>query len=475
MTLCIGFVSVIRPLFKGDSPGAARRSLERLRALGREQGFEVVTARVSGNDAHPATGQAIPTFAVSTLETAQEAARQLKAQQLDFLLIQHTTFATGELLEPLLNAAKRVGVWALPESAGAQGASGPLPLNALCGLNMTLSFLSHPRVAKGEPVKWFYGEADSDAFRARLLPTLQALRGLKALEGARILHIGGTAPGFYGIEETPVLPGVIVETHSLGELFERIIAVSEREASARARDWARKEPSEVTIEQLKRAARIELALNLWAEEGGYHALALRCWPELPERCDSMACAALGSVSNEVPAACEGDVMGAISMLALQGMSRASAILMDLSDVSERDDALLFWHCGNAPLAWAAFGHSRLTTHFNRDGVGVVRDMVLKPGPATGFRLLSRGRKAVIVSGGFGAGERPSFDGVRGWLGEVRWNGRALSAQAFVASVLDQRLPHHLAFGMGELTEGLQELCGWLGAKVLEARPQRNTL
>ena len=95
----------------------------------------------------------------------------------DFLLIQHTTFATGDLLIPLLHAARRVGVWALPESSGGRGDTGPLPLNALCGLNMTMSFLEHPEVAKREPVKWFYGEAGSSWFRARLLPTLAALRG----------------------------------------------------------------------------------------------------------------------------------------------------------------------------------------------------------------------------------------------------------------------------------------------------------
>ena len=476
MSLRIGFVSIVRPLFKGDSPAAAKKSLEHLQALGEEHDFEVVTANVSGNDEHVATGQAIPAFAVSNLAAAEQAAKQLADEQLDFLLIQHTTFTTGDLLVPLLRAAKRVGVWALPESSGGRGAGGPLPLNALCGLNMTLSFLEHPEVAKKEPVKWFYGEATSNWFRARLEPTLAALKGLKALETARILQIGGTAPSFFGIQERPALKAVTVETKELAELFERVSSVSEKEAEALAKDWEKQEKLETSFEQLNSAARVELALRSLAEEGDYNALAVRCWPELPDACGAMACAAVGRLGDaDIPTACEGDVMGALSMRVLQGVSGEPAALMDSSDLDLSDDTLQFWHCGNAPLNWAAGGHTRLTTHFNRDGVGVVRDMALRPGVATGFRLLSEGRAALVTSGVFTSPDKVGFDGVRGWLGALKWNGQSVDAQSFVANVLDYRLPHHFAFGTGELTEALNELSGWLGADVLEPRPLRNTL
>ena len=458
--LKLGFVSVVRPLFKGESQKAAERSLERLKALGEELRFEVVT----------------PSMSASDLETSQKAAGELRQAGLDFLLIQHTTFATGDLLVPLLHAARRVGVWALPESSGGRGDTGPLPLNALCGLNMTMSFLDRPEVAKREPVKWFYGEAGSSWFRSRLLPTLAALRGLKAIEEARILQIGGTAPAFYGIEERPELASVTVETKELAELFERAAAVREDEARARAQVWAQEERLEAPLEHLENAARLDIVLNTMAQEGNYGALALRCWPELPDACGAMACAAVGRLGDrEIPAACEGDVMGALSMLAPQGMSECPAILMDLSDVDGDDGSLLFWHCGNAPRAWAGEGGTRLTTHFNRDTLGVVRDMVLKPGFATGFRLLEGGRRALIVSGAFSQPSKAGFNGVRGWLSDLRWNGEKVRAETLVANVLDHRLPHHFAFGAGELTEGLQELCGYLGSSPLPLHPLRHTL
>jgi len=472
--LRIGFVALIRPLFKGDAPRLVRESLVALTALGQEWGFTVVTPTVTNPDRHLATGQELPAAAVSSPETAQQAAQQLSDSNLDLLLIQHATFATGELLAPLVNAAQRVGVWALPEP---EVKSGPLPLNALCGLTMTLSLLKCPEVGKCVPVKWFYGAVGEERFQRRLRPTVAALRGLKALEAARILQIGGTAPGFYGLKEYPELAGVTVETAPLPALYERVAAVPELAAHARAKIWLEEAAggSGVNDEQLMRVARLELALAELAHEGGYHALALRCWPELPEVCGAMACAAVGRLGDyAIPAACEGDVLGALSMLVVQGVSHRPAMLMDLSDLDTDDDSLLFWHCGNAPLSWAGQRGMRLASHFNRE-LGVVRDMTIQPGPATGFRLLAGGRRALVFAGRFVGSEKPGFDGVRGWLSELRWAGTPLGSEAFVHNLLDYRLPHHAAFGEGAWEEALLELCAWLGAEPLPFRPPRPTL
>jgi len=455
----IGFVSVTRPAFKGHSAAAARRSLDGLERLAERLGFELVASGGAVRDA----------------AEAAHAAEAVGEEGLDYLLVQLTTFATGDVVAPLLAATPRVGLWGVPESAGGWR-EGPLPLNSLCGLNMTLSLLDAPQVAKSEPVKWFYGLVEAPDFERRLAATVGALRGLAALRSARVLAIGGTAPGFYGLEEAPALEGVEVVERDLAALFERVAAVSEAEAEGRARGWQERERADVSFEQLVRGARIDAALESLAEETGATALAVRCWPEVPETCGSMACAAMGDASGrEVPAACEGDVMGALSMLALQGVSGDPAILMDLSDVDEADDTLQVWHCGNAPLAWAAPGPSggpdtRLTTHFNRDGTGVVRDMRLRAGPVTGFRLLSSGRRAVIAGGEVRREEKAGYDGVRGWIGGLRWGDRPVDVRTFVANLLDRRLPHHLAFGRGDRVDALHELCAYLGADVLPALP-----
>lgn len=458
----VGFVSITRPLFKGDTRAVLETSVAGLRVLARNVGFRLVL----GDGDRPQ----VASDAASALRIAEI----VREQHLDFLLVQLTTFATGDVMAPLLAAAPRVGLWGVPERSGGRGAQGPLPLNSLCGLTMGISIAGSPDAPTHAPVKWFYGDVAADAFRVRLEVSVAAARATAALRGSTVLAIGGTAPGFYGLKEVPAVLGVRVEQRPLSDLLERIAAVPAAQATERAEAWRAREAADVTIDQLTRAVRIDLALAAMARDTAADALAVRCWPELPEVCSSMACLALAEQGERhVPAACEGDVMGAVSMLALQAVSRAPAILMDLSDTDPQTESLLLWHCGNAPLAWAAPASggapaTRLTTHFNRDGTGVVRDLRLRAGPVTGFRLLDGGRRAVVITGDVREPDKPGFDGVRGWLGDLRWAGVAVGVDAFVANILDHRLPHHLAFGLGDSADALMELCASIGAEVLPA-------
>jgi L-fucose isomerase-like protein len=466
--LRIGLAAVVRSAFKGDAEALAARAAEAVAAEGPGLGHELVAAPELATD--PAAAERVASWA--------------KGAGLDFLLVLHATFSTGDVLVPLLRALPQVGLWAVPESEGlplkAPGVAPgrrPLPLNSLCGLNMTLSLLDHERVGKRERVKWFWGAPGSDDFRRRWRATVAALRGLRAVSHARILQIGGTAPAFYGLEERPALAGVQLDRLPLAALYARMQSIPEDAVRERAQAWTQREPlsgaegSDVLV-----AARTELALAALAAGGDYQALALRCWPEFPEDCRGMACAAVGAMADRlVPTACEGDVMGALSMLALQAVAAAPSALLDVSDLDPLGDRLLLWHCGNAPAAFAGKAGARLTTHFNRDGAGVVRDMRLSEGPASAFRLLGGGRRAVVISGSLEGASEPDVDGVRGWLTELRWDGEPRRAAEVMAQVLDAGLPHHLALAPGEHTEALHELVVRLGGRVLPAARVRDAL
>jgi L-fucose isomerase-like protein len=161
---------------------------------------------------------------------------------------------------------------------------------------------------------------------------------------------------------------------------------------------------------------------------------------------------------------------------LQEVADGPSALLDLSDLDRERDALLLWHCGNAPRALAAAPGTRLTTHFNRDGMGVVRDQTLAPGPATAFRLLPGSAAggpigAVVISGSVLEADGPSFDGVRGWWGALTWSRERITAERAVASILDHRLPHHLALAGGDVRHALLELCDRLGVTPLAPSPR----
>jgi L-fucose isomerase-like protein len=343
-------------------------------------------------------------------------------------------------------------LWALPEAT----ISGPLPQNALCGLNLALSLPTRRRL----PAKWFYGAADAPGFRDALAQTVHALRGRRALVGGRVLWIGGAAPGFDRLESVPDLP---LEIHRAGleTLFAAIEAVDPADAAARL--GASDEPADGQAGALLATMRLELALERLAS--GFDGVALRCWPELPDRAGTMACAALARLADRgLPMACEGDAAGLAAMLAASAVTGGPAVLLDLSR-AERD-ALLFWHCGNAPRALAA-GATRLAAHFNR-GLPAVREMRLAPGPVCGLRFLED--HAAVVYGGRLVDRADGYDGVCGWIGGLRWAGRPVDPAGFLASVLNLRLPHHFVWAAGDHERALLELCQWIDLRVLDPDP-----
>ncbi|WP_018467135.1 fucose isomerase [Calidithermus timidus] len=437
--LRIGLVPIVRPLFRGARFGLERASSQALRRLGGELGFELAYV------ADP----------VAEVAQAAAAAKAAQAAGLDLLLVEHVTFATGEVFLPLLELPMPVGLWALPEVWD----TGPLPQNAICGLNLGVSL---PLPGRQMPLKWFYGAPEDEWFRERLGLTLQALRGAKVLREGRVLWLGGTAPGFFAFDALPET-GMRVERAGLEVLWEALEGVRESEVDELAAAFD--ELAEYPLEPLRQTFRLELALAQVAQ--GYDGVAIREWPEIPDRVGVMAYSAMARLADRgYTFAPEGDVMGLAGQLALQAVSRQAAILLDISHFGSK--GVMLWHGGEAPRAWAG-GPTRLVPHFNR-GLPAVRDMPLKAGPVTGLRLLP-GRRAV-VHGGYLSGEK-GYDGDSSWLTQASWAGQELSPKQFLVSWLNHRLPHHLAVGMGEHQPALLELCGWLGLEVLPAKAEES--
>lgn len=441
--LRIGLVPIVRPLFRGARFGLERASAQALQSLGGELGFEL--AYVSDP--------------VADAAQAEAAARAAQAARLDFLLVEHVTFATGDVLLPLLKLPLPVGLWALPEVWD----RGPLPQNAICGLNLGIS-LAGTTVRREVPVKWFYGNPDSEWFLSRFRLTLDALRGVRVLREGRVLWLGGPAPGFFAFDAFPTT-GLMVEKADLSELWAALEAIPDSQVGDVLANFD--EPTDYPKDELWMTVRLELALAQLAQ--GFDGVAIREWPEIPEKLGVMAYSAMARLADQgYTLAPEGDVMGLAGQLALQAVSGQPAILLDLSHLSER--GLMLWHGGEAPGAWAN-GPTRLVAHFNR-GCPAVRDMALKAGPVSGLRLLP-GKRAVVYGGEL-SGEK-GYDGDSGLLIRASWAEQELSPRQFLASWLNHRLPHHLAVGLGEHQPALLELCAWLGLEVLPADPEENRL
>jgi hypothetical protein len=80
---------------------------------------------------------------------------------------------------------------------------------------------------------------------------------------------------------------------------------------------------------------------------------------------AVPCASFGLLTDRgIPTTCEGDILSAVSMLALKYISNYTPILMDMSNIDEKDESVFLWHCGVASKCYAKKDTFRLEDHFN---------------------------------------------------------------------------------------------------------------
>jgi L-fucose isomerase-like protein len=161
--------------------------------------------------------------------------------------------------------------------------------------------------------------------------------------------------------------------------------------------------------QVERSTRFEAVLRDQVQ--GLSAVAVRCWPEFITAYEAAACSSLGHLNDAgVPAACEADVLGAVSMLMQQRLSGQVTFLGDMVNVDEGRNSATFWHCGSgAPSLASAKTGARAGVQPNRN-VGLAFDHRLKAGAVTICRRADRRRLRMFLASAQALDDLEHFSG-----------------------------------------------------------------
>jgi len=468
--LKVGLVGTFFPNFDALKLGVYEEAKEEMRILAHALDFELVTVEEG----------------VKLQEEAERAARQLEAAGVDFLLIQASSFSLGDVVLPLVDVNARLGLWFLPEPSF----EGEIPLNSFTGFNLFASIIRLHLRERNLPFKWFFGTAAAPRFRRRLEITVRALSALKRLSRTNIGLIGGAAPTFLNLDydagSIAQHLGVGIEVHPMDDLFRRVEGYTESQVSEVVQAMtARAAEVRVTDEWMRRTGRVYLALRDLAREGAYGALGVRCWPEFQSALGGIGpCAAISWLNETgLPASCEGDVPGAISMLAAHHVSRAPVTMTDLVALAEEEGLVHMWHCGPSPASWADGVGQALTYHPTLDRAsppdapksGVSSDLVFAPGPVTIVRFSQAADKLLLMSAEVVEGPSRGYAGSRGWLGDLRMNGEPVSIPDLIETVAYYGLEHHYPLARGDWTDVFHELAAWAGINILERIAYRDYL
>ncbi len=334
---------------------------------------------------------AVPTARAIDPASLPSALAALRAAGVNTLVVGQPTMGDGRLAPALAQLwPEPVVLWATPERPGAD----KVTACALVGQHLFASILRQLQ----HPFEIVYGPPGAPLTRAALTDAARLVHAAGACRRATVGLIGSPAPGFSNLQVDPArltaALGARLVTLGLPEFLAGFDALDESRVGAEVEKIrALHLPAEEGLGDARLAldARYSLALEDLMHTHALAAVALRCWPELPETLGQWPYLALARLTSaHVAVALEGDADAALAAYLAELIGLGPSFLTDW--LAHDAHSITAWHPGMAPFPLCppigAPGGPRLTRHFN-NGKPLCVDAELRSGlDVTLFRLWS---------------------------------------------------------------------------------------
>ena len=383
----------------------------------------------------------------------------------DYVIVQNATFANGAYIAEVLRRFDcPVLLWTLREPV-IDGTR--LRLNSLTGAfsagNMLCQF--------GRPFSYVFGSPDEAAVENKIKAAIAAAKLRKNLRSLRILQIGHTPQGF-GF-------GRALDAEMMTVFGAELLSVESRELISLAKSFSEEEIEPYYIDASKRIngldkiaeknvsdfARLYKAYADFTKENRIGALSSRCWPDFFVDFGTPVCAVLGILNDlGIPASCEADTYGALSMYAAAQLTNRPAFFGDPVSMNEQENTVTFWHCGMAPCSLARTDTGAAAgVHCNRK-IGPTLEFGCKKEKEV--TILRIGKKQ---DGSFRifAANGEALDKPQQFYGTSIVVKTESDASALINRAVTDGWEPHFAVAMGNIKTELQILAQMLGIEFLE--------
>ena len=188
------------------------------------------------------------------------------------------------------------------------------------------------------------------------LTTRHTCAVVKAMRTARIGQIGARVMPFRTVRYSEKLlqqSGITVETEDFSEILADINALKdEAQIAAKVaeiRAYGNVAPG-TGEDKLVRQAKLCIAIENWMAEHHCEASAIQCWDSVEANYGCAMCLVMSMMGEKgMPSACETDIMGAVSMLALLKASDVPPIYQDWNNNYKNEpNKCINVHCSNYP-------------------------------------------------------------------------------------------------------------------------------
>ena len=385
---------------------------------------------------------------------AEAAAAVFNKNSVDAVVLLSGTFHLGHLVlvfEKLIDKPKFLwGFNELPYNGG------KIRLNTVCAVNLNSSNLYK---AGNDTFVCNIGDDMDEAW-------IDAIRIKTVLKKAKFGYLGFRAHGFFNLSIDELShykdTGVMIDYFDMREGYEQEVSEDElKESIAHTKKLF--VCATLTEDQVEKVSRLTCSLRKFMDKNKLDAVAVRCWPEYAAQYGISPCAAMSILQAEgYILSCEGDIQGAMSMLACKAIGVKSPYLADLSQIDFENNFALMWHCGVAPAdLWDGICERSLDTYF-AGGKGVTADFVMKSGMVNAFRIdTARGKTRIFLQKGEAI---PMEKLLKGTYAKVVFER---NTRELIDIVTSTGVAHHVAMAYGDYTQVFKYLSRIMGWEVIQ--------
>jgi L-fucose isomerase-like protein len=387
--------------------------------------------------------------------------RELKDGGVDAVLLFFCTWVAEPITLALARELTRVPMvlWALPFL----DRDVPMP-SPMSGITSTASNIR--RI--GKRFAWVIGGVEP-AVLEQVMGALRAAGVAGALRHARFGLVGAPCPGMLDVEADEgalfKILGVTAVHCDLNALLESAQTADPGELAAAAAHLTAcaRGGVEIAPDVLAENLRLYAGIKQLVHENRLDAYCVRCWPELRDERKMTPCLAHALMAQEgIASTCEVDLPALITVYILSHLAGAPAFNFDITGYLEDRDAIQFGHCGAADPSLAhACDAVRLRSHM-RTGTGATIEFPFREGAVTLAKLMrpANGKLKLFAARGVAI---PSGVAARGSVAEVRPEP---SAAAFLETMMEEGVEHHVALVYGTWTRELRQFCDVTGVEYL---------
>ena len=298
-------------------------------------------------------------------------------------------------------------------------------------------------------------------------------RVVNGLRHARIGAIGARPAGFQTVRASEKLlqkSGITVVPVDLSEILGAARKIEDTDAELLKKLEEIKCYAAVPKEysdKLVLQAKFGVAVERWIEANQIDAVAVQCWDSLEQNYGCAACVTMSMLGEKLlPAACEVDIAGAVSMYALTLAAQGQSALLDWNNnFAEDRNKCVCTHCGNFPKSFVRNDLKLGTlgvlgrTLGKVNTFGAVYGKVTK-GDFTFFRISTDDTKGAIKAY-LGTGEITDDPyGMDGCIAVPKVN----NLQTLMKYICKNGFEHHVAMVRNDvkeiLNEAIEDYLGW---------------